>query len=298
MDLFSLPILHAQGAVYPTGWLHSNWKLEPSIIIGAIVLAALYVIWTGSKNRDAAGNPIDPVSARQRIAFLGGLLVFVAALSQPLDDISDYYLLTAHMIQHMLLMFAVVPLLLIGTPSWLISKILSPRLLNRVWAAITQPIPAFIIANVIIIGWHFPVAYDAALQHQPIHIMQHNSFLLAATISWWPVLGPMLPGQKRLTPLLQCLYLFALSLPSGILGAFITLSSPDSYKSYVGAPEIWGINRSTDHEIAGLLMWVLAGMIYLTMITTIFFRWSSSEEAKDNAPARRLPAPSQEASPP
>jgi putative membrane protein len=292
MNLFSLPLLHARGA-YPTGWLHSNWKLEPTVIIGAVVLAALYIIWTGSKNRDAAGKPINPIGAGQRITFLSGLVVLVIALNPPLDDISDYYLLTAHMIQHMLLMFAVVPLLLIGTPGWLIGKLLAPRLLNQVWSAVTQPIPAFLISNVILIGWHLPFAYDAAIRHQPIHVAEHNAFLLAAMISWWPVLGPVMPGRQRMAPPLQCLYLFALSLPSGILGAFITLSSPNVYKSYVGVPEIWGIDRGMDHELAGLLMWVLAGMIYLAFITTIFFRWSASEEAKEHAPR-----PAQEATRP
>jgi cytochrome c oxidase assembly factor CtaG len=111
-------------------------------------------------------------------------------------------------------------------------------------------------------------------------------------------MGPMLPGQKRMTPLLQCLYLFALSLPSGIRGAFITLSSPDAYKSYVGVPEIWGIDRGMDHEIAGLMMWVLASMIYLSAITGIFFTWSAREQAKDDAPQSRKPAPVQGATHP
>jgi len=295
MNLISFPLLHAQGAAYPTGWLHSNWKFEPTVIVGAIVIAALYIIWTGSKNRNGAGEQIHPVSAKQRAMFLGGLLVFVAALNPPLDDISDYYLLTAHMAQHMLLMFVVVPLVLVGTPAWLIAKMLARRPLLTIWSAVTKPIPAFIIANVIIVGWHLPFAYDAAIRHQPIHVAEHNLFLLAALVSWWPVLGPVLPGQKRMTPLLQCLYLFALTMPSGLVGAFITLASPSVYKSYVGAPQIWGIDRAMDHEIAGSMMWVLAGLVYLSMLTAVFFRWSANEEAKDNSPASRAPAAAQEA---
>jgi putative membrane protein len=297
MNTFSLPILHARGA-YPTGWLHSNWHLEPTVIIGAVVLAALYIVWTGSKNRDAAGELVNPVTSGQRTLFMSGLVVLVIALNPPLDDLSDYYLLTAHMVQHMLLMFAVVPLLLLGTPDWLLTKVLSPRPLRAVWVAITQPIPAALISTAIFVVWHFPFAYDAAIRHQPIHVAEHNLFLLAAAISWWPVLGPMLPGQTRLSPLLQCLYLFALSLPSGILGAFITLSNPDTYASYVGVPEIWGIDRTMDHELAGLLMWVGGGMIYLLVITIVFFSWSAREQAKDDVPAARRAAPAQGATRP
>lgn len=297
MSSFVFPILHARGA-YPTGWLHSNWRLEPTVIIGAIVLAALYIVWTGSKNRDAAGDAVNPVSAGQRVMFMSGLVVLVIALNPPLDDLSDYYLLSAHMLQHMLLMFAVVPLLLLGTPGWLLAKVLSPKPLRTVWLALTRPIVAALVSTAILIVWHFPYFYDAAIRHQPIHVAEHNLFLLAAAISWWPVLGPMLPGQTRMAPLLQCLYLFALSLPSGILGAFITLSSPDVYTSYIGVPEIWGIDRGMDHEIAGLLMWVLAAMIYLLVITIIFFSWTAREQAKDDALPVRAAAPAQGATRP
>lgn len=297
MDGLSLPLLHARGA-YPTGWLHSNWRAEPTVVIGVIVLAALYVIWTGAKNRDAGGNQINPVRAQQRVLFFGGLVIMLIALLPPLDDLSDYYLLSAHMLQHMLLMFAVVPLLLLGTPDWLIAKLLSPALLRAVWTAVTKPIPAGLISTAILIAWHFPFAYDAAIRNEPIHVAEHLLFLLAAVISWWPVMGPVLPGQQRLTPLLQCLYLFGLSLPSGILGAFITLSSPDVYSSYVNAPIIWGIDRATDHEIAGLMMWILAGMVYLVIITGIFFSWTAHEQAKDDAPQSRQPAPIQGATHP
>lgn len=290
MNALSLPLLHARGA-FPNGWLHSNWRFEPTVIVGVIVLAAFYVIWTGSKNRDAAGQLVNPVTAGQRIAFMSGLVVLLIALGQPLDDWSDYYLLSAHMFQHMLLMFAVIPLLLHGTPDWLIAKVLSPQPLRQVWIAITRPIPAALISTAILIVWHFPFAYDGAIRHEPIHVVEHLLFLLAATISWWPVMGPLLPGQTRMAPLLQCLYLFALSLPSGILGAFITLSDPSVYASYVGVPEIWGIGRETDHEVAGLMMWVLAGMVYLVVITGIFFSWSAREQAKENAPQPRQPQP-------
>src|SRR4029079_6166596 len=110
-----MPLLHA-GQPEPTGWLHSNWRPEPSVVIGVLVLIGLYVIWTGSKNRDEAGRRIHPVSTGQPMMFVAGALVVGIALSPPLDDWSDHFLLSAHMLQHLLLMMLAVPLLIAGTP--------------------------------------------------------------------------------------------------------------------------------------------------------------------------------------
>jgi cytochrome c oxidase assembly factor CtaG len=145
---------------------------------------------------------------------------------------------------------------------------------------VTRPVAAIVVANAIVVVWHLPFAYDAAIRHEPIHIAQHLMFLAAATIAWWPVLGSM-PSWPKLVPPLQALYLFAFSIPGGIVGAFITLAEPGLYTAYVGAPRIWGISLETDQQVAGLMMWVLTSVIYLAWITVIFLTWASREEAAD-----------------
>ena len=135
----SLPLLHA-GSPEPTGWLHSNWRPEPSVVIGVLALIGLYVIWTGSRNQDQSGRQINPVSAGQRLAFITGALTIGVALGPPLDDWSDHYLLTAHMAQHLLLMMVAVPLLIGGTPGWLVSKLLNRGPIRPIMYALTRPV--------------------------------------------------------------------------------------------------------------------------------------------------------------
>ncbi|HYP60619.1 MAG TPA: cytochrome c oxidase assembly protein [Thermomicrobiales bacterium] len=285
----TMPLLHA-GQPEPTGWLHSNWRPEPSVVIGVLALIGLYVIWTGSKNRDERGRQIHPVSAGQRFLFIAGALTVGVALSPPLDDWSDHFLLSAHMLQHLLLMMLAVPLLIAGTPSWLVSKLLGRGPVRPVMYMLTRPVVSFLIGNLIIVIWHMPFAYDAMLENLPLHIAAHLSFMVAAFFLWWPVMSrsPELPG---LPPLLACLYLFLSTIPGGIVGAFITLAAPGLYTVYPDAPRIWGISLGTDQQIAGLTMWVITGLIYLGWITVIFFRWAADEERREMTSAQPTASP-------
>lgn len=289
MPIPTLPIAHVIGS-NPTGWLYSDWRPQPTVVVGLFALIAGYLWWTGARNRRPDGTVVNPVSGRQRTTFLAGCLVAIVALNPPLDDWSGSYLLSAHMAQHLLLTFVSVPLWLAGTPGWLVAKLLIARPLRRIGYGLTRPIVAFGLGNAIAIGWHLPPAYDLALRSQSVHALQHNSFILGAVLAWWPVFGQY-AGWPRLNPPLRCVYLFASTIPSGILGVFITLGGPGLYPSYKTVPRIWGISLATDQQVAGLLMWVGTNTIYLGLITAVFFRWAASEEAKERRPLRRLESP-------
>jgi putative membrane protein len=279
MQQHLFPVLHGTGG-YPTGALHSDWRPDPTVVLGVIALIAAYVAWTGPLNRRRPDAAERPVSTGQRIAFIVGSLAFLLALAPPLDDWADHYLLSAHMFQHLVLVFVVAPLWLIGTPAWLLEPVLRKPLLSRAGYLLTRPVAAFVLANMIVTVWHLPGPYDAALRHEPLHIAQHMSFLGAALLAWFPVLSPV-PQWPRLAQPLQCLYLFLETIPGGIIGAFVTLAAPGVYSFYDNVPRIWGIDLAMDQELAGLMMWVGAGLIYLLWITVIFFQWASRENAKE-----------------
>jgi cytochrome c oxidase assembly factor CtaG len=286
MSIPAFFLLHTGGA-YPEGWLHSDWRPEPTVILGIFALIAAYLWWTGPKNRTADGRLINPVSGGQRVAFVVGSLVMLIALNPPLDDWSDSYLLSAHMFQHLLLMFVTAPLWLLGMPEWLLRRLVSPRPINQIGYILTRPIVAFVVANAVITLWHMPGLYDAALKSEPIHIFQHLCFIVAALLAWWPVVG-RLAEWPRLSQPMRCLYLFATTIPGGIVGAFVTLAEPGLYGPYKDSPRIWGLDLATDQEIAGLMMWVLTSVIYLLIITVIFFQWAGGEDAKERPSANRV----------
>ncbi len=286
----AVPVLHG-GVPDPTGWLHSDWSVEPTVVLGVVALVAAYLAWTGPLNRRRPGSAERPVAGGQVASFLAGSAVLLVALGPPLDDWADHYLLSAHMLQHLLLTLVVAPLWLLGTPAWVLQPLLRWRAVAAVGYVLTRPVVAFALPGFVFTLWHVPILYEAALRAEPIHILEHQLFLATALLGWWPLLGT-LPAWPRLSLPLQCLYLFAQTIPGGVVGAIITLAQPGLYAPYDTAPRLFGLGVATDQEIAGLLMWVATSTVYLALVTVIFFRWAAREEANDREPAAARGRPS------
>jgi len=185
----------------------NRWDLHPSVVIGLVLLGGLYVYLGGL------------TSARRHVASFGGaLIVLFLALNGPLHNLSDTYLFSAHMAQHLLLTLVFPPLLLYGTPSFVVRPLLRPRWIMGVARVVTRPLAAAIIFSAPIVIWHVPALYEAALRHHNLHIVQHLVFLSTAVIMWWPVLSPV-PELPRAQHLVQMLYLFLLGIPMSVTGA-------------------------------------------------------------------------------
>lgn len=283
------PLLHV-GGVDPTGWLWSNWQIEPTISLGLLALLAAYFIAARKfEGTDPAGGAPRTTSRKQKISFVSGLITIFIALGPPISDWSDHYLLTAHMVQHLLLVLLGAPLVLAGTPAWMLEPLTKNPVTNTIGYWLTRPLVAFFVANFIFVVWHMPALYEAALRSEPVHILEHMTLLGSAFLVWWPINGP-LPQWPPLPLGLHILYFAAMTIPGSIVGAFITLSLPGMYAPYDTARRIFGIDLATDQQIAGLVMWVGVSSIYLLLMTVSFFRWSAREEAKDAVDASRAAA--------
>jgi putative membrane protein len=222
-------------------------------------------------------------------SFLLGVLVLFIALVSPIETLGDRYLLTAHMIQHMLITLIAPPLLLLGTPRWLFRPLLRLPLARPIGRVLTSPLVAFLAFNVTFIAWHVPAFYELTLNSLPVHILEHIMFIVTATLTWWPVFSPL----DELPPLsapAQCLYLFFESLPPTILGALITFAGSVLYPTYTRAPRVWGLSPAIDQQIAGLIMWIPGALVFFTVLTVVFFRWLNREEyeaSRDTRPVAR-----------
>ncbi len=242
-----------------------RWDLHPSVVIGLVLLGGLYVSWGGLR-----------ADRRRVVAFGAALLVIFASLNGPLHDFSDNYLFSAHMGQHLLLTLLFPPLLLYGTPAWVVRRVLAPRWVTALARIVTRPVIAAATFTAPIVLWHVPGFYEAALRHHNLHILQHLVFLTTAAIMWWPVLSPV-PELPRLPYPGQMLYLFLLGLPMSITGALITLSDSVLYPFYAAAPRVWDLDALADQQIGGLLMWVVGGLALWGAMTVVWFRWSAWE---------------------
>ena len=245
----------------PIAW--NRWNVHPSVVAGLVLLGGLFVYLGGL------------TSARRHVAsFFGALVVLFVALNGPLHNLSDTYLFSAHMGQHLLLTLVFPPLLLYGTPAHVVRPLLRPRWVMALGRIVTRPLAAALLFTGPIVIWHSPSLYEAALRHHNLHIAQHLVFLTTAVIMWWPVLSPV-PELPRIPHLLQMLYLFLLGIPMSITGALITLSDSVLYPFYAAAPlRVGELSPLEDQQIGGLLMWVLGGLMLWIVMTVIWFRYS------------------------
>jgi cytochrome c oxidase assembly factor CtaG len=242
----------------------AGWVWEPSVILGIGLLAAGYFCTVGpARRRWKLG---DPVPLSRQLAFYAGCLGLFIALVSPLDALADDSLFSAHMIQHMLLMFVIPPLWLIGLPGWL-AEVIIPGQTRKYFAMLVFPVSAFLIFNVSMWLWHIPTLYDGALANESLHVVEHLCFIGAAVIGWWPVLGPTLAGVPKPALEVQAIYLFFNSLSCTALAAIITLSSKLLYPFYGIQPQIYGLTPLADQQLGGVLMWLPGDMILMLFIT-------------------------------
>jgi len=253
----------------------NRWDLHPSVVAGLALLGGLYVYLGG------LGSP-----RRHVASFAGALAVLFVALNGPLHNLSDTYLFSAHMAQHLVLTLVFPPLLLYGCPAGVVRPLLRPKWVMALGRVVTRPLAAAVVFTAPIVIWHVPALYEAALRHHNLHILQHLVFLTTAVIMWWPVLSPV-PELPRIPHLLQLLYLFLLGIPMSVTGALISLSDSVLYPFYAAAPRVWGLSPLEDQQIGGLLMWVLGGLMLWIVMSVVWFRysvWDAREDAETKVP--------------
>ncbi|MDQ4044441.1 MAG: cytochrome c oxidase assembly protein, partial [Chloroflexota bacterium] len=213
-----LPPLHV-GGPEPTGPLYTHWFLDPVVAIAIFGLTAAYLLWVGPLNRRRPDAHLRPVQTREVVLFLLGSLSALVALGPPLDDWSHFFLSSAHMTQHLILILVSAPLWIAGTPAWVYRPLVERRWSCWFFRSLTRPVPAFLVSTMINAVWHMPVAYDLALSNEFAHSLQHFCFVVAGVLLWWPLMSKV-PEWPRYAPPVQAAYLFVQTIPTGIIGAF------------------------------------------------------------------------------
>jgi hypothetical protein len=171
------------------------------------------------------------------------------ALQGPLHELSDLYLFSAHMVQHLLITLVFPPLFIQGIPPWMWRPLVRHAPVAAVGRAITHPVIAFLISTFTLYLWHVPTMYDWALEDHNVHIVEHLTFMTGAVIMWWPVWSRV-PEVPALTPGRRMIYLFLLTIPMKGLGAIITVSDYVLYRFYAVQPRVFGLDPLADQRLA------------------------------------------------
>lgn len=272
----------------PTLYLHPlspltwwDWSIHWSTVIGLVALGALYVFaWR-----------YERPGLAEKVSFFAGLTIIFLSLNGPIHDLSDFYLFSAHMVQHLLLTLVVPPLLIAGTRGGMLRPLLEVRGIGPVARWLTKPIICYALFNVVLALWHMPVFYNTAMADHNVHITQHLTMMITATLMWWPLMSP-LPELPRLSYPGQMLYCFLMVIPMSIVAMYIALADTVLYPAYAAAPRIWGISPLLDQHIGGLIMWIPGGLFFYAIMSVVFFKWvKRGEDSAEAAQIGWIPPP-------
>ena len=248
------------------------WSWEP-ITIGVLALTAiLYTI--GLRSAAARRRLWQPIS------FYAGLLSLLLALISPIDTLGGI-LFSAHMAQHEILMIVAAPLLVFGSPLitilWALPagwRVHTGRFAHGV---ITGPFVATVLHAIALWIWHLPSWYQATLRSDFIHALQHMSFLLTAMLFWWALMHGRF---GRIGYGVAVVYVFVTAAHSGALGALIALSPQVIYPIYQQTTAQWGMDAIEDQQLAGLIMWIPAGVLMTILGVALFAAWLGEAERR------------------
>jgi putative copper resistance protein D len=257
------------------------WRFDP-LALGLIGATCLVYLW--AVRRVDAAHPHNRHPAWRTWLFLAGLAAIAVALVSPIEAYEGV-LFSVHMVQHMLLELVAAPLLLAGAPITLTLRVATPavrrRLLtilhSRVIRVLSFPVIAWFAFAAVNWGWHFSTLYDQALENVALHYLQHATFLAAALLFWWPVIGAD-PSPWRLPHPVRLLYLFLAMPQNSFLGVALMSARTVLYPHYLSNGRTWGPSPLEDQQLGGIIMWVGGDIAFLVGMAVVVAMWVRQEE--------------------
>ena len=222
--------------------------------------------------------------------FLLGLAIIWVAIASPLDGFADA-LLSAHMVEHLLLMSFAPPLLLLGCPVvpllrglprgvtiYLLGPLIRMKALRNLGHFMIVPLVAWLAMNLAFLGWHVPGAYDFALEHEHWHEVEHACFLGTSILFWWPVIRPWPMREDYYSGWLILLYLVMADIVNTVLSAFLAFCDRPVYGYYLKETNAFHVSPLSDQRAGAVVMWVIGSLIFLVPAIVLTVRLLQPEE--------------------
>lgn len=254
-----------------------SWPFDPTVYAGLAALCLGYA-WLA--------RGVGDVQRKYVLYFGLGVLTLWLALESPIDTIADDYLDSVHMLQHVLLGFVAPPFMLLGLSPGMVARIVRVPGVR----AITEPVPAQIIAGVVMIGWHIPALYDATLYSEPLHITEHLMFIAAGVVLYWPMLQTTSAHARwQMSPGAKLLYMLVATLPQDGVALALMFSRVPFYEYYTHAPRlIPSLTPVIDQTVAGAVLMTFGKATMSVAAIAVFFRWFGTDHKEDEAARRNV----------
>jgi putative membrane protein len=241
--------------------------IEVWVLVIAVVGSYVYAIRVIGPRVVPDGKVI---TRKQLLAFIVGALLLWLASDWPVHDISEEYLYSMHMFQHMLYSYFMPSLMLIATPQWLYDLIFASDRSRKAINFLTKPVVAGLLFNCVIMVTHIPQMVNRSVSNGPLHYSLHILVVTSALLMWSPICSP--DPTRRIGYGGKMIYLFLMSVVPTVPAAWLTFAEGAVYKHYDIAVRVWGLSVTTDQQLAGAIM-KLGGSIFLwTVVVVIFFR--------------------------
>jgi putative membrane protein len=256
-----------------------EWSPPILLTVTLFVTALVYARgWFAIRRTRAVQFPV-----RRLGFFLLGLAVIWLALASPLDGFADV-LLSAHMVEHLLLMSFAPPLLLLGYPVvpllrglprgvtvYFLGPLIRIATLRHLGHFLIAPLVAWLAMNLMFLGWHVPAAYDFALEHEHWHQFEHLCFLGTSILFWWPLIRPW-PTRESYAGWLLLLYLVMADIVNTVLSAFLAFCDRPVYSYYLREPNAFDISPLSDQRAGAVVMWVVGSAVFLVPAVVLTVR--------------------------
>ncbi|MGA9371479.1 MAG: cytochrome c oxidase assembly protein [Solirubrobacterales bacterium] len=274
-----------------------DWTGGPAL---AWVLSAALLYWLGG--RKLAVPRSDAQHRWRTAAFVGGLGAIVIALDSPVDGLADK-LFWVHMLQHILLLLVAPPLLALARPwnrMWRgfplgTRRVLAQWVSTGRWSAplratagiLAKPLPSWLLFNLVLLGWHVPAAYDAALSSPVIHASEHFLFFATGLLFWTRVIDSP-PWRSRLSETGRAAYVGSSMVVSWLLAVVLADAGHTLYSPYADlASRPGGLAALADQQLGAGVMWVLGSIPFTIAILSIVYRWLEPKRSGQSSPAVR-----------
>ncbi len=243
------------------------------MLVGFLVAAYVYMVKViGPK---AVPDGVAPVTRKNKIAFGAAMLMLWVASDWPMHDISEEYLYSAHMLQHMMLSYFLPPLALLATPTWLMRVLVGDGRFYGVVKFMTKPVIAGVLFNMIVMVSHIPLMVNESVDSGPLHYSLHFVVVMSSLLMWMPVVGPL--PELQIGPLGKCIYLFLQSVVPTVPAAWLTFAEGAVYKSYDIPVRVFGWSVTSDQQLAGAIMKTAGGVFLWSIVIFIFFKRFATE---------------------
>ena len=255
-----------------------HWNLAPTVLLALGLYAGIYLWRWRAARREEGGRG----AGFAELAFFGvAFAALTAAVVSPIDGLGEDYLFSMHMLQHILL-GDIAPLFLLLALSRVIMRPATRRLVavERALGRFAHPLTGLVLWFALIYLWHIPALYDAAIDSQVVHALEHASFFTAGIALWWALVQPV-PMRRQMRGMWPFAYIGAAKLGLAGLGLYLTWSTSVAYEHYETVPRIWGLTAVEDQNVGGAMMMLEQSVVLLIAFVVLFVQMLTQSEAEE-----------------